>query len=94
MLNEAAIKSGAALDAIPALSRFVANNKLHGIVADYEPLDESVEHARAFARWLTAFATAVHAIKVPEGEPRREVGVNIADWTIIGPGYVSVVVGS
>ena len=40
MLDEAAIKSGAALVAVPALAAFVHSNGLHGIVSDYEPIDE------------------------------------------------------
>jgi hypothetical protein len=88
MLNEQAIKSGAAMSAIPALVEFVKNNKgIHGVMTDYEPLDDSVSHAQAYARWLSAAAAAVHAIPVAAGEPRKELGLDIADWTILGPGY-------
>ena len=57
------------------------------MLADYEPLDATMEHAQLFAKWLEAAAAAVHAIPVKPGEPRREVGVDIADWSIIGPGF-------
>jgi hypothetical protein len=87
MLNEAALKSGAAMNAIPALAEFVKNNGIHGVLADYEPLDATMEHAQLFAKWLEAASAAVHAIPVKPGEPRREVGVDIADWSIIGPGF-------
>jgi hypothetical protein len=83
MLNEAAIKSGAALKAIPQLVEFVDRNLLDGVMSDYEPLDESLEHAQAYAHFLAAAAKALHAIP----GRRREIGMNIADWTILGPGY-------
>jgi hypothetical protein len=87
MVNEVAIKSGAALTAVPALAAFVLANKIHGIVVDYEPLDESQAHAQAYAAFLKALCTAVHALP---GTRQREVGLNIADWTIIGPGYAKL----
>eukprot|EP01052_Picozoa_sp_SAG31_P006896 SAG31_NODE_323_length_17713_cov_12.065834_8_plen_612_part_00 len=83
MLNEEAIKSGAALSAIPQLVEFVEQNLLDGVMTDYEPLDESLEHAQAYARFLAAAAAALHRIP----GRRREIGLNIADWTILGPGY-------
>eukprot|EP01043_Picozoa_sp_COSAG02_P058598 COSAG02_NODE_7320_length_3063_cov_2.447368_3_plen_347_part_01 len=87
MLNEAALKSGAAMNAIPALAEFVKNNGIDGVLVDYEPLDVTMEHAQLFAKWLEAAAASVHAIPVQAGEPRKEVGVDIADWSIIGPGF-------
>ena len=49
------------------------------------PARPPLNHARArglqaFARFLTAAAAAVHAVG-------GEMGMNIADWTILGPGY-------
>jgi hypothetical protein len=90
MLNELALKSGAAMNAIPALAEFVKNNGIQGVLADYEPLDVTMEHAQLFAKWLEAAAAAVHAIPVQPGEPRKEVGVDIADWSIIGPDFWSL----
>ena len=86
MMNEQALKSGAALKAIPDLARFVEANGIDGVLVDYEPLDVSVAHAKLFAQWLSAAAAAVHAIPVPSGSPRKEVGVNIADWSVVSPG--------
>ena len=86
MMNEQALKSGAALKAIPDLARFVEANGIDGVLVDYEPLDVSVAHAKLFAHWLSAAATAVHAVPVPSGAPRKEVGVNIADWSVVSPG--------
>eukprot|EP01048_Picozoa_sp_COSAG05_P013388 COSAG05_NODE_1422_length_4926_cov_14.914647_1_plen_292_part_00 len=83
MLDEAAVKSGAALRAIPQLVEFVTANGLDGIMSDYEPVDESKQHAQAYARFLAAAAAALHRIP----GRRREIGLNIADWTILGPGY-------
>ena len=55
---------------MPALAAFVRANNLHGIASDYEPLDASAAHAAAYARFLEALATAVHALP---GTPRRPV---------------------
>ena len=58
MLNEAALKSGAAMNAIPALAEFVKNNGIHGVLADYEPLDATMEHAQV--RLTSTFSLAIH----------------------------------
>jgi hypothetical protein len=63
---------------------------LDGVMSDYEPLDESLEHAQAYARFLAAAVTALHRIP----GRRREMGMNIADWTILGPGYWSLYMGA
>ena len=52
MANEAAIKSGAALRNVGDLAKFITNNDIDGVVLDYEPLDASVQHAEAYARYL------------------------------------------
>ena len=59
------------------------NNSLAGILASYEPIDESPEHAMAFATWLDAAAQALRGM---DG-PKRELGFDVADWTILEPGY-------
>ena len=87
MLDEVAVKSGAALNAIPSLVTFIVNNNIHGIVFDYEPIDESEAHAQAYAKFLSAAAAAVHDIPVAAGARRKEVAMNVADWTILGEGY-------
>eukprot|EP01051_Picozoa_sp_SAG22_P008653 SAG22_NODE_673_length_7973_cov_3.643129_3_plen_372_part_00 len=87
MANEAAIKSGAALQNVGQLAAFVANNGIDGVLVDYEPLDASQQHAEAYARYLSAAVAAVHAIPVPPGAPRKELGLNIADWTVLGPSF-------
>ena len=52
-----AVKSGAALKAIPALVQFVINNGIDGVLADYEPQDTvTEEHAQLYANWLKAAA--------------------------------------
>ena len=58
--NEQAIKSGAAMNGIPALVQFLETfPALDGVLTDYEPLDSSLEHAQAYSRWLAAAAAAV-----------------------------------
>jgi hypothetical protein len=86
MLNEIALKSGAAMNAIPELAEFIKNNGILGTIVDYEPLDDSQAHAQLFATWLAAAAAAVHAIPVPPRSPQKEVGLDIADWSVVSPG--------
>ena len=45
-------------------------------------VDSSAELARAYARYLTAAAAAIHALL-----GHKELGLNIADWTVIAPEY-------
>lgn len=79
--------SGRGADVVFLASQSVKNNGIDGVLVDYEPLDVSLKHAQLFASWLTTAAQAMHAIPVQPGQPPKELGVNIADWSIIGPGF-------
>ena len=82
MVNEEAIKSGAALRGVGQLAEFVRNNGIDGLVMDFEPLDSSAQLAQKYATYLKAAAAAVHALP-----GNKELGLNIADWTVISPGH-------
>ena len=82
MVNEEAIQSGAALRGVSQLAEFVRNNGIDGLVMDFEPLDSSAQLAQKYATYLKAAAAAVHALP-----GKKELGLNIADWTVISPSF-------
>ena len=77
-VDEAAVKSGAALKAASAVASISAEAGLDGVLCDYEPSDDySVGHATSYAEFLNATAVALHAHGL-------EVGFDSAGWGILG----------
>ena len=75
------VQSGQAVRAVPALVDLVVQLGVTGLIADYEPHgNTTAAHAKAFASFLTALSSALHA-------KHKKLGVCVSDWGIIGPNY-------
>jgi hypothetical protein len=79
---EAAIHSGAWAAGLADAARVAADlltEGVEGIIMDYEPVKNYTQaHAIAYAAFLGAFAAAIAPLRV---------GMDIADWSILGPEY-------
>jgi hypothetical protein len=79
---EAAVHSGAWAAGLADAARVAADllkEGVEGIIIDYEPVKNYTNaHAAAYAAFLGAFAAAITPLRV---------GMDIADWSILGPDY-------
>ena len=76
-VNDAAIHSGSALDAVPDLVRLANSSGIDGLLCDYEPtVNYTVAHAQAYAAFLDRLAVELHT-------KGMELGMDVAGWSIL-----------